>query len=182
MAARESNRLVIDASVARSAGGEEAAFPTSKRCRDFLKATLAVCHSAVLTSEVNEEWKRHRSAFARGCLVSMMARKKVHRIGSAVNDSLRSKIERVTASAKDREAMLKDFHLIEAAMATDRIVISLDKTVRRLFAVAARDVGELKSIAWVNPDQTEERPILWLGNGAKPDKKRLLGFRAGGSR
>ena len=184
MAARESNRLVIDASVARAAGGEDAVFPRSKHCRDFLKATLVICHRVVLTPEIGEEWKQHRSNFARRWLGSMMARKKVHLLGNVVNDELRGRVERAAAHAgnDEREAMRKDFLLIEAAIATDRIVISLDDTAKGLFAVAARSVGELKNIAWVNPGQAEEQPILWLENGAKSETPRLLGSQAGGNR
>src|SRR5712691_9172343 len=110
----------------------------------------------------------------------MMARKKVHLLGNVVNDELRGRVERAAAHAgnDEREAMRKDFLLIEAALATDRIVISLDDTARGLFAVAARSVGELRNVAWVNPDKTEEQSVLWLENGAKPEKRRLLGFRA----
>jgi hypothetical protein len=37
MADKVSKRLVIDASVARAAGGEDATYPISVYCRDFLK-------------------------------------------------------------------------------------------------------------------------------------------------
>jgi hypothetical protein len=68
--------------------------------------------------------------------------------------------------------------LIEAAKTTDETVISLDETVRNLFISAARHVGELRTIVWINPDKTEEQPITWLENGAKHEKKRSLGFKA----
>ncbi len=77
--------------------------------------------------------------------------------------------------------MRKDYRLIEAAIVTDRIVISLDETVRILFAAVVRSVGKLRNIVWVNPSRTEEEFILWLENGAKPEKRRLLGFRPEGS-
>jgi len=67
--------------------------------------------------------------------------------------------------------------LIEAAIATDRIVISLDdNTARRFFGRVAVQVDELKEIVWVNPPKIEEeKPIEWLENGAKPEKERMLG-------
>ena len=182
MAARRSKRLVIDALVARSAGRENAIDPTSVYCRDFLKAVRTICHQIVMTQEIGEEWQRHQSSFARQWLLSMTARRKVYRLGDVLDSDLRGRIERVASSERAAEAIRKDYRLIEAAIVTDRIVISLDETVRRLFAVVARDVGALKSIAWVDPAKAEEQPLLWLENGAKPDKKRLLGFRAGGSR
>ncbi|MBI3302030.1 MAG: hypothetical protein HYZ72_08145 [Deltaproteobacteria bacterium] len=113
----------------------------------------------------------------------MVARKKVHYLDSVVSDDLRDRILRVAVQAREgeREALRKDFLLIEAALATDRTVISLDDRVRKLFAVAARSVGELRKVVWVNPEQTEEQAVLWLENGAKPEMRYLLGFRAGGS-
>ena len=182
MAARRSRRLVIDASVARSAGGEEASYPRSKFCRDFLKSTLEICHHVIMTSEIQEEWRQHRSKFTQQWLVSMQARKKVHHIGDAVDNELRGRIEHASSQAKEyeREAMRKDYRLVEAAIATVRVVISLDEKVRKLFAVATREVGELRFIVWVNPERLEEEPMHWLENGARADRKRLLRVRAEG--
>lgn len=106
----------------------------------------------------------------------MVARRKLHIADVPLNDELRDKIARAAASAKHREAMLKDTHLIEAAIATDRIIVSLDETVRILFKVAAQRVGELRLIMWANPDQPEEGCIIWLESGARTERKRQLGF------
>jgi hypothetical protein len=64
--------------------------------------------------------------------------------------------------------MTKDLCLIEAALATDKIVISLDdNTARKFFSEASVKIDELKDIVWVNPDKVdEEQPIEWLRNGA----------------
>jgi hypothetical protein len=78
MSSGRSKRLVIDTSIARSAGGPDATYPTSKRCRDFLQDVLAFRHRVVMTADIREEWHRHRSRFARAWLVSMYARKNVH--------------------------------------------------------------------------------------------------------
>ncbi len=54
--------------------------------------------------------------------------------------------------------MLKDLRLIEAAIATDKIVISLDdNTARKFFIRAASQVDKLKNIVWVNPDNNRTR-------------------------
>ena len=53
----KSKRLVIDADVLHSAGGEEATHSTAKRCRDFLKAVLTICHRVVRTPDIDKEWK-----------------------------------------------------------------------------------------------------------------------------
>ena len=172
---KASRRLVIDASVARSSGREDATYPISKHCRDFLMATLTICHRVVMTPDIMEEWHHHRSGFARTWLASMMARKKCAFVELPRDDNLRSKIERAAIGEQDRAAMLKDSHLIEAAMTTDQIVVSLDEAARGLFAQASQSVGELKSVTWVNPDRLDEQPIRWLENGAKSEKNRLLG-------
>lgn len=174
MVAKGSKRLVIDASVARSAGRENARDPTSASCRDFLKAVRTICHQIVMTQEIGEEWRRHQSRFARQWLLSMTARRKVYRLGGVLNSDLRGRIERVVSGKRDTEAMRKDYRLVEAAVVTDRTVASLDDAARELFAVAARRVGELRNIIWVNPGRSEEELILWLGNGAKAERKRLL--------
>jgi hypothetical protein len=67
--------------------------------------------------------------------------------------------------------------LLEAALATDEIVVALDETVRELFIEAAISVGEIRNVVWVNPDRADEKPLLWLEDGAKPDKKRRLGTK-----
>jgi hypothetical protein len=175
MTAKSSRRLVIDASVARASGGPDAVSPTSKNCSDFLQAVLVVCHQIVLTTEILEEWHRHKSRFASRWLASMFARKKAKMIGSAEDQNLRDKIDQASQNEKARAAMPKDVHLLEAALVTDEIIVALDETVRALFIEAAVSVGEIRTIAWINPDRADESPLPWLEGGAKSDKKRCLG-------
>jgi len=177
MPAKISRRLVIDASIAHASGGEEATFPTSKNCRDFLIAVRAIGHRAVMTFAITAEWNNHQSHFARRWRRSMEARKQTMRVSVPADSKLREKIKRIAASDVAREAMLKDLHLVEAAQATDQTVASLDENVRSLFVSASRSAGELKSIVWVNPDKTKEQVLAWLKNGAKPEKKRTLGLQ-----
>ena len=72
--------------------------------------------------------------------------------------------------------MYRDACLIEAALATDRTVASLDEQVRALFRQAADQVGELRAIVWVNPEREEDDPILWLERGAPVEPDRMLGY------
>jgi hypothetical protein len=105
----------------------------------------------------------------------MVARKKVCRVESVVDAGLREELRRSTTSERDCDAMLKDAPLIEAALRTDRLVVSLDETVRSLFARAAEQVRVLDSIAWVNPDKTKDQTISWLEANAERERSRLLG-------
>src|SRR5690606_39247163 len=69
-----SRRIVVDASVARSAGSTE--HPASVASRQFLQEMLAICHRVVMTDEIEQEWKRHRSGFATSWLATMRSKGK----------------------------------------------------------------------------------------------------------
>lgn len=78
--------------------------------------------------------------------------------------------------------MFKDILLIEAALATDQTIISLDETVRQLFANLAPEIRDLRTIVWANPELEDLR--TWLAEGASPERARMLGehhWRAGDS-
>ena len=169
-----SKRLVIDASVAR-ASGRLATHPQAKHCRDFLLKVSSLSYGIMMTPEISNEWKRHRSGFARRWRVSMDARKKVYRVNAQADRELRDKIKETATGENEVEDMRKDFHLLEAALATDQTIISIDETVRGCFARATRHVGEIRDIVWVNPERMEEEePLVWLENGAPPESHRQL--------
>lgn len=179
MPARAARRLVIDASVAGAAGGKTATAPTSTNCRDFLLAVRGEHYLVILTPQLRREWDDHKSTFARTWLTAMTTRGAVIFLDIKASNKLRREIERVVAPrAAELKAMRKDFHLLEAALATDQNIVSLDEIVRALFGRAAVNVVALKNIVWVNPDKAAEEPIAWLEKNAKPERKRMLGFRA----
>ncbi len=167
--------LVIDCSIAHAAGPEDATHPTSKHCRDFLLAVLRICHRIGMSAAVADEWKRHRSGFARQWLVSMHARRKVVPIEAEEDQLLREALVDHAASDKSRDAMLKDAHLLEAAAHSDRRIVALDETVRRLFTETARKHKPIRTICWVNPDIEFDATIPWLEAGAPHDNARQLG-------
>ena len=175
MQSRDFKRLVVNASVARAAGGEEATVSVSINCTEFLETFRDECsHHIVMTPELSEEWEENQSKFAATWLRSMIARKRFDYVKPSVNKALRDKIEKTATNEKEVEDMQKDFHLLEAALATDQSIISLDEAIRKCFARAAQRVGEIRNIVWVNPDHTEERLLDWLQNGAPPENHRKL--------
>ena len=176
MQSRDSKRLVVNASVARAAGGEGATASVSISCTEFLETFRDECsHRIVMTPELSAEWDEHQSKFAAGWLKSMIARKRFDYVKSPANQALRDEIEGTAISDNEIEDMQKDFHLLEAALATDQTIISLDETIRQLFARATQHVGEIRDIVWVNPERMEkEEPLVWLENGAPPDDHRKL--------
>jgi hypothetical protein len=175
MADRVSKRLVIDADVARACGGKDAVHPVSKRCRDFLSAVLKVCHRLVMTHDIYVEWERHMSRFARTWRYSMFAKKKVVRLTNPGSQGLRGKMGTLQVDGARRETLLKDVHLLEAALSTDMIVVSGDNAVRSLFKDAAKSVAEIRRIVWVNPAE-ESNPCAWLEDGAPAQPGRTLSY------
>lgn len=179
MPARAARRLVIDASVGGAAGGKTATAPTSTNCRDFLLAVRRGRYRVVMTAQLRREWDEHKSVFARTWLTAMVTRGDVIFLDIPASNKLRREIEQAGAMrAAEVKAMRKDFHLLEAALATEQNVISLDEIVRALFAAAAGQVVAIKNLVWVNPDKPEEEAIVWLEKNAKRERKRMLGFRA----
>ena len=175
MRSRDLKRLVVNASVARAASGEEATALVSINCTEFLETFRDECrHHIVMTPELSEEWNAHQSIFTATWLKSMIARRRFDYVEPLVNRVLREKIEKTATHEKQIEAMRKDFHLLEAARETDQTIISLDETARGCFARATQHVNEIRHIVWVNPVCTEEEPLVWIQNGVPPEGHRQL--------
>lgn len=175
MITKDSKRLVIDADVAQASGSETATHPRAKQCRDFLQTVLSVCHRVVMTKTISNEWNSHQSRFARLWRKSMYARRKVVDFDSIDENIAIEYLTKATNNQNEIDNMQKDIHLLQAAMGTDQMIISLDETVRKLFAEASEQVGEIRFIIWVNPEKSEtEQPITWLKTGASPETHRQL--------
>ncbi|MHB8598207.1 MAG: hypothetical protein ACYDER_15500 [Ktedonobacteraceae bacterium] len=196
---QNSKRIVVDTDIASSAAGELAYDARPKQCRDFLNAVKDNRHSLVITEAIHEEWQKHQSNFTRTWLKSMYARRLVSHIEAPADGRLRLKVKQAAsiqtkmeqavsiqmkmeqeASIQNKQdAMLKDVHLLEAALQTDNIVASLDETVRQYFHKATSTIVVLKRITWVNPCKDEETAIEWLEHGAEQEKERCLGYNIG---
>lgn len=170
-------RLVIDADVARAAGGGHPKTQTSKNCRDALVVTRSSGHSIIMSPEILIEWGKIMSPFARTWLVEMKSEEKLKIIADTHDQILRDEIKCLAISRKDLAVMQKDLILIETALKADMSVISRDDTVRSLYRREAKNVNKLKYIVWVNPAKEDENPIVWLQEGAQPEPNRMLGYQ-----
>jgi hypothetical protein len=112
---------------------------------------------------VERGWNRHQSLFAARWLADMQSRGKVEDIAYVRNDELR-------AEAPGTVSAQKDLHLVEAALVTDRIVISLDDRARTELSVPAA-----AEVMWVHPVDEGGHVIYWLRSGAAPVKEWKLG-------
>jgi hypothetical protein len=167
MSRKMSKALVIDASVARSAGETE--HPVSSACRQTLLTVLKVCHRVVMCKEIAREWKKHQSRYSSNWLAAMQSKGKIVRVEIPEDKVLTEKLERLDVGEKGLRAMLKDLHLVEAARQTDFRIVSGDEAARGLFRLASEQIDELRPILWVNPVIEEDNCIEWLKAGAKKD-------------
>jgi hypothetical protein len=167
-------RIVVDASVARSAGHNPVPGFVSSPCRAVLDAVLEARHWIALDEEGLREWKKHSSRYARGWLVRMFARRLALLLGDVRDEQLRDRIRSGAAKPSDWKALEKDCHLIETALKADRIVVSRDEVVRRLFKEASSRVSELEHVLWANPEIEDEGAVEWVRAGAKLERARRL--------
>jgi hypothetical protein len=174
-----SKRIVVDASVARSAGSGEQANRFSESSREALNA-IQDHHQAVFSLECFHEWNRHERDFARRWRRRMTARKRVVFLGETVDDGLRESLTGTLELERERRAIRKDAHLIEAALQTDRIVISRDEIVRGLFRQCCPVISQIRNVLWANPEIEAEQVVPWLKGGAKEEPARRLDFNPAG--
>lgn len=105
----------------------------------------------------------------------MYARRLVLRIESPFDNQLRQRIQSVAENRDQWAELEKDCLLVEAALATNRIVISLDETARNLFRHAAMKVGQLREVLWANPADEKEEVEMWISNNCAGGQNRRLG-------
>ncbi len=176
MAKVRPRKLVVDASVTGQAN--DYTDERSLRCADFLVAIREARHAVVLTDALLDEWHRHKSRFTDGWLRSMYAAKRDIELDVLADEDFRKHVERAAADRRGAAIMLKDCHLIEAALAADNRIASLDEEARHHLGQAAARVKPLQRVCWVNPAVAEELPVEWLHQGAPLERHRLLGTLA----
>jgi hypothetical protein len=174
MAKPASRILVIDACVVGQAGSDQSQDPRSSSCHRFLLTVYESGHRIALSRTLRDEWKRHLSPRARSWLHQMYGSKQVE-IRMVDDDvSLHKSVESCAANESERRAMLKDVHIIELALSTDRLIASCEGASRKLFQKAARRIVRIGTVAWVDPTIEAEQPITWLLAGAPSEEHRLL--------
>jgi predicted nuclease of predicted toxin-antitoxin system len=111
-----------------------------------------ICHHVVFTPEIGQEWRDHRSRYFSDWIRSMYSRKKVTELGPIKSDELRRAIERSSMSPTDKEIVEKDAFIINAALASDRIILTQDRELNRTMMKYPR-LGRISMrIRWINPE------------------------------
>ena len=147
MKTKRSRLLVIDASVARSAGETE--HPVSSCCRDTLLSIQDICHRIIMTEAIREEWIRHQSRFTRKWFRSMVAKKKVQRSAGTHLNLVGEVLKGL--SAGEQEGLQKDICLVEGACDGDGIVVTRDDQVVKIWQKCQGQFRLAKPITWINP-------------------------------
>lgn len=163
--------MVVDADVARSSGFSE--HPVSSGSRALLDAILKSGHKLALCPTLKAEWKKHRSKYAITWMASMIARKRVVFLKESAL-TINELIDISTVSDKDKSVAIKDAHLVNAALALDKVIASNDDTARKVFCVISRDDGSLRNIFWFNSVSDREFLQTFLcGENIIPENYRL---------
>lgn len=138
--------IVIDADIARSSGESE--HPISSSSRYLLDTVKTNNHKIAICSTLMGEWKKHQSLFAKRWLASMIARKKVNFIKPPLIAA--EKIGTHIENEQRKEVAIKDAHLIDAALLSDKIIASNDNKAREAFCYLSESFSDIQKIAWFN--------------------------------
>jgi hypothetical protein len=112
---------------------------------------LTICHHVILGDTASDEWKAHTSAFAQTWWTSMLARRKVARVDDRIDEEVRGPLRRADLTDKQRAAIEKDLHLIEAALRADCIIVALDLRLTEYVRIATAQARKLKAVRFVDP-------------------------------
>lgn len=159
-----SRRLVVDTNVARSAS--ENAHPTSNACRQVLDAMFDAQDQVVLSATQFREWQKHQSGYSKRWLVRMKAKRLWCVLTPEPNSGLAARAKKIACTEEVRQEILKDLHLLENALATDKVVLSMETNVFQLFSAYKKVLKVPRPVAWVNPTDDSDACAAWLAAGA----------------
>jgi hypothetical protein len=171
--------IVIDTSVARSAGGRDATEGRAAASKDALELIRREKLRAVVSDELLEEYRRQTrmSLFFRQWLVWMTDKERLWRVDAKPHRPTRLAAQQILSPERQR-AVEKDLHLVGAALASDRRVLSADDRMRADLVALTAQVRALAKIHWANPEAA--RCLDWLSRSAPDDRAWRLEPRRGG--
>jgi hypothetical protein len=169
-------KIVVDACVLSSAGRSE--HPVSSRSRAFLQAVLddpsiecPVCPKLLV------EWNKHiTSSFSVAWRKKMVDLRRLHFSGTRPLADVRTELQ-AFASPDERDAALKDVHLIELAFWTDeKVIFSNEKGCRGLFHAVALKWAPLRAVAWLSPVDQPNATFVFLRTATLGEDRFYLGM------
>ncbi|GAA4363196.1 hypothetical protein GCM10023185_31720 [Hymenobacter saemangeumensis] len=167
-------QLIIDADIMHAASGREN--DLAIRCREVLEAVRQAGHELVRTPSMKAEWDKHASRFSLSWLQGMKSRGYLRDLDESAT-GIAGALDNLPLPPAERTIMLKDCHLLEAALATGLRVVSKDEAAYFHFYQASLTVSLLRKIMWASPMRLADECAEWIATGAKPQTKRKIGRR-----
>jgi hypothetical protein len=157
--------IVIDADIMRSAGISE--HPHSSNARKVLDTIWSAGHNMVQCAPLKQEYDKHQGRYAATWRAKMISKKRWRYWDYQEDSTLRNSLVKAlpdAISSKEKE-VIKDAHLLEAAVATDHRIVSKDATARNLFRHSCSVLGMHKSILWGDVTGSPDDVIQWIIDG-----------------
>lgn len=167
--------LVIDSDVVATATGNEN--PRSIICLQTLNMVQQMRHRVLLTPSIKTEWDNRLPRIAARWLTQMKSRRLIEWRDEEPDCGVAGALQRLDVTDDILTIMLKDKHLLEAALTADYTVLSMDETAYYHFYAATATIKQIRLVMWANPERTADETINWLANGARPEKVRRIGQR-----
>lgn len=174
MSKQNGQRIVIDASVARAAG-EKSSAPDSTNCRVFLEDFMKTTNKILMNQEIYREWNKHESKFAKIWRVHMISKKRMVLIKDIENKEIRNFVECNIKNELVKKSIIKDLHLVEAALSTDEIVISCDDRMRNHLKTMCNECKSVKRLMWGSPIKISDDLKGWIDKNFKREECREIG-------
>lgn len=184
MSRRYTHALVVDTSVAQAAGSKGSVAPRSVSCRTALDQMLASVIGVVMSRALWKEWsdvdpatgRKHMSPYSSRWLTQMKGRKLYWYVcPPPTSSTLIQAIDQHLPTDGARAAVRKDLLLVDAALDSDRRVLSLDDTVQGHLRSLSAYEADIADIHWTNPQ--DARCVTWMSTGASDEQRLTLGRR-----
>lgn len=166
--------IVVDASISRAAGGGDATHPAAKQSRLFLLEFLNQKFLLAINEPIRMEWDKHQSRFSMEWRAAMLRKGRIRKVSNHQNHELRRAVEGFSLDPHIGEIMMKDVHLLEAALVSDQRIASLDETVRWHFARLSVSFTGVGPVLWTNPSKPSDQSVEWLERGAPDERDKRL--------
>ncbi|MEL5994596.1 hypothetical protein [Hymenobacter segetis] len=163
---------MVDTNVARSAS--ESLHPVSDACRRVMETMFDGQHYVVLSATQFMEWQKHQSGYSKRWLVRMKAKKLWHILAPEPDSGLAARAKKIACTEAVRQEILKDLHLLENALTTDKVVLSMETNVFDLFSEHKKVLKVPHPVAWVNPKDDIDACVAWIEAGADVAKARCV--------
>lgn len=139
-------KFIIDADIIRSAGYSE--HPISSTSRNLLDEVIKHKSETVYCKTLMAEWRKHRSTYSTKWIASMISKKKLVLI--PVKTEAKDFLESLKEST-DKKVALKDAHLVDLAIASNKIIFSNDTNAKNAFSKLLDKRSNFQKIYWLSP-------------------------------